>query len=70
VAFKPILQDELIVVAPPDHPLAEAGCVIQLEMRSPSCPSCLPESHSASGESIYDQLRAAGITPEVGDRNG
>ncbi len=60
VAFKPILQDELIVVAPPDHPLAEAG-VIQLDALA-ELPFVLPESHSASGESIYDQLRAAGIT--------
>jgi DNA-binding transcriptional LysR family regulator len=60
VAFKPILQDELIVVAPPDNPLAEAG-VIQLDALA-ELPFVLPESHSASGESIYDQLRAAGIT--------
>ena len=60
VAFKPILQDELIVVAPPDHPLSEAG-VIQLDALA-ELPFVLPESHSASGESIHDQLRAAGIT--------
>lgn len=60
VALKPILEDELIVIAPPDHPLVDAE-TIQLDAL-PELPFVLPESHSASGESIYDQLRAAGIT--------
>lgn len=60
VAFKPILQDELIVIAQPDHPLVDAG-IVELDALA-ELPFVLPESHSASGESIHDQLRAAGIT--------
>ena len=52
--------DELIVIAPPDHPLTEAGCVTPLEMAA--LPFVLPASNSASGESIQEQLKAAGIS--------
>jgi len=60
IAFKPFIQDELIVIAPPDHPLTEAGCVHPADMTH--LPFVLPASTSASGESIQEQLRAAGIT--------
>ena len=60
IAFKPFIQDELIVIAPPDHPLTEAGCVTPLEMAA--LPFVLPASNSASGESIQEQLKAADIS--------
>jgi DNA-binding transcriptional LysR family regulator len=60
IAFKPILQDELIVIAPPHHPLTEAGFISPAELAS--MPFVLPARDSASGESIHDQIAAAGIT--------
>lgn len=60
IAFKPILQDELIVIAPPHHPLTEAGFISPGELAG--MPFVLPARDSASGESIHDQIAAAGIT--------
>lgn len=59
IAFKPILHDELIVIAPPHHPLTEAGFISPGDLAS--MPLVLPARDSASGESIHDQIAAAGI---------
>ena len=48
IATKPILEGELVVIMPPDHPLADEAFV-------------LPDRDSASGESLYEGIRAAGI---------
>lgn len=60
IAFRPILRDELIVIVPGNHPLAEAGTISPAELEG--LPFVLPTRDSASSESILEQVSAAGIT--------
>ena len=60
IAVKPIMEDELIVIAPPHHPMAEAGSITPAQLSQ--MPFVFPARDSASGESILDQIHAAGIT--------
>ena len=60
LAMKPIACDELIVIAPLDHPLAETGSVTMDELAT--FPFILPARDSASSESMLEQLRVEGIT--------
>ncbi|KAF0167158.1 MAG: LysR family transcriptional regulator [Rhodocyclaceae bacterium] len=60
LAVKPILRDELIVIVPPNHPLAEAGSISPAELAG--MPFVLPAKTSASGECIQEKLAAEGIT--------
>jgi DNA-binding transcriptional LysR family regulator len=60
IAVKPVLRDELIVIVPPSHPLAEIGMVSPADLAE--LPFVLPARDSASADSMLDQLRAEGIT--------
>lgn len=60
LVVKPILRDELIVIVPPNHPLAEAGGISFAELAG--MPFVLPAKNSASGECIQVRLAAEGIT--------
>ncbi len=60
LAVKPILRDELIVIVPPKHPLAEAGSISSSELSG--LPFVLPAKDSASGHNIHEQITAEGIT--------
>lgn len=60
IAFKPILRDDLIVIVPNNHPLAEAGSISPAQLET--LPFVLPTKDSASSESILEQISAAGIT--------
>jgi DNA-binding transcriptional LysR family regulator len=60
LAVKPLLRDELVVIVPPDHPLAGAEWISPSELAS--LPFVLPSKDSASGESIFEQITAKGLT--------
>jgi DNA-binding transcriptional LysR family regulator len=60
VAIKPLLRDELVVIVPANHALAEAGTVSLSELAE--LPFVLPARDSASAESMFEQLRAEGIS--------
>ena len=60
LAIKPIARDELIVIAPPNHPLAEAGVISPDTLCE--APFVSPARDSASAESMFEQLRTQGIT--------
>jgi DNA-binding transcriptional LysR family regulator len=53
------MEDELVVIAAANDPAAEAGMVTAAELSA--MPFVLPSSDSASGESVLDQVHAAGI---------
>ena len=59
IATKPILEDELVVILPPDHPLADKEAVSIQELGDEAF--VLPDRNSASGESLHEGIRAAGI---------
>ena len=59
IATKPILEDELVVILPPDHPLADKETVSIQDLEDEAF--VLPDRDSASGESLYEGIRAAGI---------
>ena len=59
IATKPILEDELVVILPPDHPLADKEAVSIQELGDEAF--VLPDRDSASGESLREGIRAAGI---------
>jgi len=59
IAVKPIMEDELVVIAASSHPATEDGMVKAAELSH--MPFVLPSSESASGESVLDQVHAAGI---------
>lgn len=60
IAVKPIMDDELIVIAPPQHQIAEAGSITPSDLSH--MPFVFPARDSASGESILDQVHAAGVS--------
>ena len=60
IAIKPIMNDELVVILPPNHMLSGLGSISINELESEQF--VLPDRDSASGESIYEQIRCAGIT--------
>jgi DNA-binding transcriptional LysR family regulator len=60
IAIKPILCDELVVIVPPGHALAGAESISPAELERESF--VLPGRDSACGESIHEQISAAGIT--------
>ncbi len=60
IAVKPIMRDELIVIAPPEHPIVETGSISPSDLSQ--MPFVLPSKDSASGESLLDQVHSAGIT--------
>ena len=60
IAVKPIMRDELVVIASPGDLIADAQSISPDELSKR--PFVLPAHDSASGESILDQIHAAGIT--------
>lgn len=60
IAIKPLLRDELIVIVPANHALANVGVVSLAELAE--MPFVLPARDSASAESMLEQLRAEGIS--------
>lgn len=56
---KRILEDELVVILPPNHHLANRDSVSIQDIEGE--PFVLPDRDSASGESLYEGIRAAGI---------
>jgi DNA-binding transcriptional LysR family regulator len=59
LATKPIARDRLVLIAPPNHPLAEVGVVTPEELTE--LPFVAPAPDSASAETLFQQLRAEGI---------
>ena len=60
IAVKPILTDELVVIVPPSHALANAETISPAELEHEAF--ILPARDSACAESIIERLRTAGIT--------
>ena len=60
IAVKPILNDELVLIVPPGHPLAGAVNITPAEVEREAF--LLPARDSACSESILEQLSAAGIS--------
>jgi DNA-binding transcriptional LysR family regulator len=60
IAAKPIMEDELVVVAAPHDPITEAGSISVADLCKLSF--VMPARDTASGESILDQLNAYGVT--------
>jgi DNA-binding transcriptional LysR family regulator len=60
LATKPIARDRLVLIAPPQHPLADVG-VITPEMLA-ELPFVTPARDSASAETLFEHLRAVGVT--------
>ena len=59
LATKAIARDRLVLIAQPQHPLAEAGVVTAEELAE--LPFVAPAPDSASAETLFQQLRAEGI---------
>lgn len=60
LASKPIARDRLVVIAPPAHPLAEQGVISPETLAEQAFVS--PARDSASAETLFEQLRSAGIS--------
>ena len=59
LATKSIARDRLVLIAPPQHPLAETG-VVTTEVLA-ELPFVSPAPDSASAETLFQQLHAAGV---------
>jgi len=60
LATKPIARDSLVLIAPPQHPLADVGVVTPETLAE--LPFVSPARDSASAETLFEHLRAAGVT--------
>jgi len=61
LAVKPIARDRLLLIAPPQHPLADQGVITPETLAE--LPFVTPARDSASAETLFEQLRAVGVTP-------
>jgi len=59
LATKPIARDSLVLIAPPHHPLADAGVITPETLAE--LPFVSPARDSASAETVFELLRAAGV---------
>ena len=59
IAIKPVLNDELVVIVPPGHPLAGQVSISATELEGEAF--VMPAKDSAHSESIFEHISAAGI---------